>query len=472
LIDRVAATIVRHAMFEPGQKVGLAVSGGADSVCLFHILRELAARWDLRLHVLHVNHGLRGNESDQDAAFVENLAGEFGLPCTQRRAVLPQTGNLEQAGREARLDFFSAAISSGLVQRVAVGHTRSDQAETVLFRFLRGAGSAGLAGIRPVTATGIVRPLLEIHRGQVEEFLKSRGLAWREDSTNHSEEFARNRIRHCLLPSLAEEWNPEIANTLAQTADWALAEESYWAAEIDRLEQLHLVGKGGGVLLQTGSLEKLPLAAARRLVRRAIERVRGDLRAVDFGHVSGVLELAGSVEGHGRLQVPGVDIMRSFDWLRFSKLASEPEARNYRLPAPVPGRIPVPGSDREIRLELIEKIEGFPAGDCVYNSEMVYVDWDRLSGTLDLRNWRPGDQYQPAGSTSEQRIKTLFQEHRIPLWERRHWPVLTDSDSIVWARQFGAASRVAATPESRTLLKIQESGIDREHGYVYRSEGR
>ena len=208
--------------------------------------------------------------------------------------------NLEQAGREARLAFFDEAIANGSVDRIAVGHTRSDQAETVLFRFLRGAGTAGLAGIRPVTAGGIVRPLLAVDRAEVEQFLRERGIAWREDSTNRSLQFARNRIRRELLPKLARDWNPAIVQTLSHTADWALAEESYWETEIDRLAALHLVSQNGFVLLKTGCLRELPLAAARRLVRRAMEIVRGDLRSIDFAHIAAVLDMAAATEGHGR----------------------------------------------------------------------------------------------------------------------------------------------------------------------------
>ena len=150
MLERVAAAISRYRMFQAGEHVGVAVSGGADSVCLLHVLRELAPRWDLRLSVLHLNHRLRGEESRRDAGFVVDLAAQLGLPASIREVdVAASPGNLEQAAREARLAFFREAIAGGAVAKVAVGHTRSDQAETVLFRFLRGAGSAGLAGIRP-----------------------------------------------------------------------------------------------------------------------------------------------------------------------------------------------------------------------------------------------------------------------------------------------------------------------------------
>ena len=159
MLERVAATIARYRMFEPGQRVGVAVSGGADSVCLLYVLRDLAPRWDLRFRVLHLNHGLRGKESDADAEFVRALAAEFGLPFDVREASLSEAGgNLEEGARDARLAFFGDEIEANVVERVATGHTRSDQAETVLFRFLRGAGTAGLAGIRPVVRTGLVRP--------------------------------------------------------------------------------------------------------------------------------------------------------------------------------------------------------------------------------------------------------------------------------------------------------------------------
>ena len=239
-------------MFRAGQTAGVAVSGGADSVCLLHILLELAPRWDLRLRVLHLNHNLRGEESRADAAFVTALANRLGLPVTVREADFSSTaGNLEQAARETRLNFFRERMAAGEVDCVALGHTLSDQAETVLFRFLRGAGSAGLAGIRPVTAERIVRPLLEVDRAEVEAFLRERGIAWREDSSNADPRFARNRIRRQLMPQLIRDWNPALAETLAQTADWARAEEAWWEREVDRLADGLLVRRGGAVYLRS-----------------------------------------------------------------------------------------------------------------------------------------------------------------------------------------------------------------------------
>jgi tRNA(Ile)-lysidine synthase len=461
VLQRIAQTIAGHRMFELGQQVGVAVSGGADSVCLLHVLLELAPQWDLRLSVLHLDHGLRGEESRQDAEFVRGLADRLGLPFLLRKTSVAQSpDNLEQAARQARLAFFRETMAGGAIQRVATGHTRSDQAETVLFRFLRGSGSAGLAGIRPVTSEGIVRPLIEMERSEVRQFLVERGIAWREDSTNRSLRFARNRIRHELLPQIAREWNPAIGETLANTADWALAEEAWWEQEIDRLACQHFTTSQNAVLLRAGVLAGLPLAVARRLVRRAMELAKGDLRGIDFGHIRSVMELARSIEGHGRLQAPGLDIFRSFEWLRFGTPgAGGLGTRNYRLTPAVPGTMRVPGANLLISLELIDKTGPSVPRDWVYNSWIGCLDWQRLSGSLELRNWRPGDQYQPVGYSGQEKIKTLFQQARIPLWERRHWPVLTDGPSIVWARRFGPAAGLVAEQDAKVVLRIREDAI-------------
>ena len=453
LLQRVAATIERHAMFAPGQRIGVAVSGGADSVCLLHVLRDLAHRQKWTLTILHLDHQLRGSESSADADFVRGLAAALCLPVISRCANLPPAGNLEQEARRARLAFFRQAIDAGTVDRVAVGHTRSDQAETVLFRLMRGAGAAGLAGIRPVTLEGIARPLLDIDRIDVESFLRDRGIPWREDSTNAGRQFARNRIRHELLPQLARDWNPEIAGTLARTADWALAEEAYWRDEIDRLESGRLRQEDGAVLLSAKSLTELPLAVARRLVRRAIERAKGDLRGIDFGPIDAVLHLARNEGGSGRVQAHGLDICRSFEWVRFAVPA---EVGAYQVLAPVPGIVEIPRTSGAVSLELLEKSETFSSDECVYNGEMGCVDWGRVSGSLELRSWIPGDRYQPVGCSRVKKFKTLFQLARIPFWERSQWPVLVAGTSVVWTRRFGPAVDFAAGPQTRTVLRIRE----------------
>jgi tRNA(Ile)-lysidine synthase len=170
--------------------------------------------------------------------------------------------------------------------------------------------------------------------------------------------------------------------------------------------------------------------------------------------------MASSTEGHGRVQAAGVDIFRSFDRLRFGPIGAETLSnRNYRVEAPVPGCVQVPVAGLELVLEVIENAQEVNLDGSVYNEGMGWLDPDRVSGSLILRNWRPGDQYQPANRSHAEKIKTLFQEFRIPLWERRHWPVLIDGEDIIWSRRFGAAAGYAANPGSWRALEIRESQI-------------
>lgn len=458
LIRRIAETIARHGMLAPGHRVGVAVSGGADSVCLLHALLELAPVAGWSLTVLHVDHGLRGPASREDAAFVAAMAARLGLPFELETAdvrALAAGDNLEQAGRAVRRAFFRRLMKGGGLDRVALGHTRSDQAETVLYRFLRGAGTAGLAGIRPVTADGLVRPLLEVERGEVLAWLGERGIAWREDASNRDPAFDRNRIRHGLLPALEREWNPALTATLANMADWAREEEAYWEAEMGRLAAGRLVVKPPAVLVDAGRLAELPAAAARRLVRKAIAMAKGDLRGIDFEHVRAILGLAAAPEGHGRTQVAGLDVFRSFEWLRLAP----PEGgrgRDFSVTVEPPARVRLPDGS-ELVAEVVENPASTGILDPSYNGSVGCLEWGRIRAPLEVRNWRPGDRYQPAGRPGVEKIKTFFQNARIPLWERRHWPVLTGGGEILWARRFGPAAAFAATPRDGAVLMVRDS---------------
>ena len=454
LAERVAEVMARHRMTERGQRVGVAVSGGADSVCLLHLLRELAPRWELRLSVLHLNHRLRGEESEADAEFVRRLAADLALACHTREIDVAALNrdNLEQTARRARQEFFLGFLKSGVLDRVATGHTRSDQAETVLFRLLRGSGITGLAGIRTVTGDGLIRPLVEVSREETREYLRSRGIPWREDSTNGDLTLARNRIRHQLLPELAREWNPGIEESLAHLATLAQEEERYWDGQIGAPTVAD-----GAVLLKTEELKAVPRALARRFLRRAIGQIKGDLRQVDFEHVERVLRMASAEPGAGAVTLPGVVVERSFDWLR---VGGSDANIDYRIPLEVPGRVTLPGTTVLLEMELAENKaqsskEVAPAGSR-YNVTGSYLDWDRLPAPLEFRNWRPGDQYQPVGAAARVKLKTLFQRRRIPRWSRRGWPVMVAGDEIVWARRFGAAVQWAASDSTRKVFSVRE----------------
>ena len=223
------------------------------------------------------------------------------------------------------------------MDRVATGHTRTDQAETVLYRILRGSGLAGLSGILPVTREGLIRPLLEIDRDEIEAWLRERGVAWREDETNRDRTYARNRLRHEILPQLRDAFNPQLDQALANMATLARDEEVYWDAEVARHHPPATSRQP--LILPVSQLTEAPPALARRLIRHAVEIVKGDLHGIDFAHVERVLELARSAEGHDRMQAPELDICRSFDWIRIDRANAEAQGRGGLFHAASDSRI-------------------------------------------------------------------------------------------------------------------------------------
>ena len=421
LEKKVTEALSRYSMLPPAGRLGVGVSGGADSVCLLYVLHAVCQS----LTVIHINHHWRGAESDGDAEFVRDLAAGLSLPCVVADADPGVTGNREEAARDARRAVFRRLMAEGAVSRVALAHTRNDQAETVLFRLLRGAYTTGLAGMRPVTRDGLVRPLLFVTRAEVEAWLQARGYRWREDSSNQDPQFARNRIRHHLLPRLERDWNPSLGEILANHATLAQDDEDYWTSTVRVPDDCRV--------LDIRSLPQPP-ALRRRFIRETIRQRKGDLKGIDFRHIEQVVALTETAEGHGRVQIPGLDILRSFEWLRFGEPSGTPVERDWSRAVHGPGTYLLPGGG-EIVLAVSDRIEV---------QALAWWKVRALEEPLEIRNWRPGDGYQRFGRDHAEKLKTLFHDGRIPLWERRDWPVLCAGRRILWSRRFGPAAEFAA----------------------------
>jgi tRNA(Ile)-lysidine synthase len=441
MLERVLKSISRYNML-PSQdtRVIAAVSGGPDSVCLLHVLRELGVNV---VGVAHFNHKLRAEASDEDERFVATLASQFDLAFHRSAAPLDTTGNLEQNARQARRQFFATLIRENGCDCIALGHTRDDQAETVLFRVLRGSGLAGLSGIHPATADGFIRPLIDVTRAEVEDYLRTREIPWREDASNRDPRFARNRIRHELLPQLAREWNPQIGDSLAQLADLALEEERYWRGEI-AVKLRQVCGENhGGMEIDRQKLDALPRAVARRIIRQVIASVKGDLRRIEFHHVEGILN--GEDPG-----VPGIRVLGSFRITRIESVVHDGPGGDRRASLD-PVNVEIPGTyttfEGTIRLQIGES----PGVACAnLKAELVPV----LRAPMVLRSWKPGDHYRPAGKSRDRKLKEMFQQARIPSWRRPGWPILESEGKIVWAREFGAAEEFCAAGQSGPVLQI------------------
>lgn len=443
LTEQVAETIHRYNMLPGSARMGVAVSGGADSVCLLLVLVQLG--W--RPHVLHLNHGLRAGESDGDERFVCELAARLGLKVTVERWRKPEgAGNLEQQAREARYAFFAGAAGEHGLERIATGHTQTDQAETVLFRMMRGTSEEGLAGVRAVTREGIIRPLIEVSREQVRAWLTERHEEWREDSTNNDPRRARNRIRHELLP-LLEQIRPGGVEAVARLAGLAAEDAAYWEEMVERAEAELGVNEPPFVV-PVKAIGGHRAAFGKRLARRLLARTSGSARRFTSAHLNQLWALATKQAGEGRVELPGVEVRRSFGLLRFAR-AGEETTRPWSVELAGPGVAAGAG----VRVEVIEETGDW---DSRYTVNDGCFDADRVKFPLVLRGWQPGDRFQPEGRRAGVKLKDLLADLGVACWERPKWPMLVCGDEIVWSRGMGVAGWAAAQAGSMRRWRVRE----------------
>jgi tRNA(Ile)-lysidine synthase len=431
----IAATMkpptLRNRLFHPGQRIAVAVSGGADSVALLRRLLEERHQLGVVLSVAHVHHGIRGAAAEEDAAFVGSLAETHGLPFHLHRGYAPAAAailheTLEEAARNLRYSFFRELIAAGSADAVATAHTLDDQAETVLHKLLRGAWTEGLSGIHPVLpqeSGSILRPFLENSRDTIEAWLREIQQPWREDASNQDMAHTRNRIRWQLLP-LLRTFNPQIAAQLARLASISADEEAYWQGELSRLlPQLLLPGRptrGGGrsasthpeeetVAIEQARLRELHPAVARRVVRAAARRLGARL---SFEQTEQLLAMGDSRPG--KFELPG-------------GITGEHSLREIRLTRssvpPVPGpaySFPIPG---ELRAPEY--------GVCLRGERAQ----DGLAGTAAvLRPWKAGDRVTLPHSRGPKKIAQVLDRLHVVGEARKNWPVVEWEGRIVWMR--------------------------------------
>ncbi len=457
---------------QPGDRVGVAVSGGADSVALLRALDELRPELGIALCAVHFHHGIRGAAADQDEAFVAELAQQLGVKYVIGRGDVPAHAkhsrqSLETAARELRYRFFESVLRSGVVDKIATAHTMDDQAETVLMRTLRGAGTRGLSGIHAEKDAGrYLRPLLGVRRQQLEEYLRALGQTWREDASNADRKHFRNQVRHDLLPTLVKDFNPNIVPVLARSAELAHAEEDYWSQEMARLLPLVLLpgkpARGGGrsssptadqaMAFNLEVLNQQPLAVQRRLLLAAL-RAR-DLET-DSAHIETLLEVARSNAKAAELP-GGWKVSRSFRELSLEPPAAKAStASDYFHPLSVPGEAPV----EEINLLVQARLEHITSGGEGYNSGQVAGELllgelfleDGLP-SLTVRNWQSGDRFWPGHSKAEKKVKEILQQLKVPVAERSLWPVVAARDKLIWVK--GALQRPVTVQFQKQICRL------------------
>lgn len=451
LHDNILDTINKFSMLLGRERVLVSLSGGPDSVCLLSVLCRLKERLTLDIHALYVDHGMRPEETPAEIAFCKKFCDTLSVPFMKKavdvRAFAQEQGlNIQEAARELRYRKLDEAAFEVKADKIAMAHTADDQVETVLMRFLRGSGSAGLAGIPPVRKH-IIRPLIETAKADIERFLKENRLEYVVDSSNLKKDYLRNKIRFSVVP-LLRELNPDVVETLARTAEIFRQEEKYFELIVTKALMKMICRKTNLsielFLAPFGTMDKV---IVRRVLRRALDETKG-LRGIGFIHIEEIIELLKNGNPGDRLYLPkGIRAIKGYATFL---LTSEVPQRigNYELP--VPGEIVLKEAKAVIKASLVE--EGNGLGD---GKMQIVLDADKTGETLTVRARENGDFFYPLGFGRRKKLQDYFVDAKIPRDERDIIPVVASGDDIVWIAGFRGDDRFRVTDTTKRFLKLE-----------------
>lgn len=458
LVNTVQATLRRHAMLQPEMTVLVAVSGGIDSIVLLDVLQEIAGPLELRLLVAHLDHRLRPGAAD-DARFVRDMAEKRGIPLIAEQIdvlAFAQAHRLgvEEAARTVRRRFLEQAAADENAARIALGHTASDQAETILFQLTRGSGLPGMGGM-PAVSPPYIRPLIGLAREAIQDYALRRGLVWREDESNADLTYSRNRIRHRVLPELSQ-INPNVVSSICSLGD--LAREALDALDfaVDTLwKDLAPRPVRGGVEVSRRAVASLPPAVQSLVIRRALQQVRKGLSGIARSHIAAVRALLASNKTHGESHLPSCLVSITSDRIAFA---------TERRPSPQPwsqsvsfGRTEIASGEGILELAIIPKgTSQFETYSADRWTEVA--DADRVHLPLEVRSRRAGDRFTPLGMTCDVGLKDFLIHQHVPRHRRDTLPLLCDRQRILWIPGVRLNERIKTTPSTERILFMKWEG--------------
>lgn len=470
MLDKVKNFIKKHNMISKGDRIVVGISGGADSVCLFHVLLKLVPVYNLTLFGVHVNHGIRGKEADEDEAYVEKLCSGAGVSYTvfkaDIRAIAAAKGlSEEEAGRKVRYEAFYDCFRKNKCNKIAIAHNRNDNAETILFHLFRGSGIKGLTGIPPVREE-IIRPLLDLGRDDIESYLKENGISFQTDRTNLTQDYSRNKIRHQIINFAREEINVRAIEHIVSASEKLTEIDRYLDKNITAAfyEAVIYVDRNKEYEVNIKKLKEKDPVIQKGIIRKIFNQLANQLKDVDALHVEMVLKLTDKQVGKS-LDLPyGILAVRNYDSLTIKKAA-----RTGKNAIPLPGcmeviteqKLPVPGSIRllqsgqilEIKLINYKKNMIIPKNGCT-----KWFDYDKIKNTVLIRSRKEGDYIQIDSAGSRKKIKSLFIDEKVPREKRGVQPLLADGDHIMWVVGGRMSEAYKINEETKVILEIKIDG--------------
>lgn len=453
VFPKVKKIIERYNMFSPGDRVLVGVSGGPDSVCLLHILNRCRKDMALSLHVVHINHGIRKRESKREEKFVSHLAGRMGLPITVKSLDVPSYARrkkltVEEAARDMRYSALEQLAGKLNAKKIALGHTASDQVETVLMHLLRGSGPQGLSGIPPVRKLGsslIVRPLIEVNREEILSYLKKNNLTFCLDSSNRKTEYFRNKIRLKLLPLLRKNYNKNIDGALLRLSEILKEENAYWERVVERVLGKVVSWEAEKILIDFKRFLRYNVVVQRRVLYRLFGGI------VTLSQIEAIRSLAQKSSQGKRIYLgKRFSVRKEGNFLIFS---SSPERRfkKFNYPLRVPGKNEIEGLNLTLNTRIVDF---YPVSEKETNT--AYFDVDKINfKKLLLRNRREGDRFRPFGLRGTKKLSDFFIDRKIPRRLRDRVPLLVEGEDILWVVGIRRADKARITEDTKKILEVR-----------------
>lgn len=460
LLDRVRSTISEHALFAPGDKVVIGVSGGADSLALLHALVSLRDELHISLHIAHLNHQLRGAEAQADAEFVARLARDWNLPSTvETRDVAAWARehrlSLEEAGRQVRYHFLGEVAAQVRAQTIAVAHNADDQVETVLMHFLRGAGLAGLRGMeyKVPLAISLVRPLLDVPRREIETYCRENGLTPRWDPSNEDTTFFRNRLRRDVIPYL-ENLNPNLRQVILRTARVVQDDYDFLQSQVRDAYTWIARKEGGEIVFALAPWRALHPSLQRGTLRMAVQELKRDLRDVDWTPVKDARRIALEKETGAQATLPG-GLMLTLGYGELtigdpqlaSPLPDLPLLHVERVELAVPGVVSLRDSNWQVVTTLSSRLQPADRWSAAF-------DLDKCQLPLALRRRSAGDRFRPAGMQGHKSLHEFMIDEKIPRAARDRLPLLVAGDRILWVCGWRVDETARVTENTQKVVTV------------------
>ena len=461
VFDQVRRTIDRYHLLERDDRLIVGVSGGIDSMVLLHLLHTYRREFNLSLIVAHVNHGLRPEESKEEANLVQKESerlglhfeyGQFDVKRFQRVGGL----SAQDAGRRIRFQFFKNLLLKYQAHKIVLGHNADDQVETVLLRLIRGSGLQGLRGMLPIREGRVIRPLLEIWKEEIESFAREKGIPFLLDSSNLKGDYLRNRVRLSLIPLIEKEYQPTFKKIVMKTSAILREENDYLdrAAEESYRKIMHQENEI--LSFRFSEFQALQKAIQWRMIQKIWRRMNREEMITEEGEgldVDSIYRQLHQSSPSFLFELPrGIYLEKQYDMVSLKKGRMKP-LPPFEAELVLPGRTFIDEIGREMVAEETVRDEKFIVFKESPNT--AFLDYEKLQFPLKVRNFRPGDRFQPLGVKGIQKLKKFFIDHKISRFERPKIPLLISGEKIVWIIGYRIDERVKVTEKTQRVLRIE-----------------